>query len=385
MYSATYFPIHRAKRGEISATGFLSPVSRTRIRPIFDIQKHDVNSRVSIESFLSEMAREFSTNWGLRSPICFDFSRYDPDEKVRDGGHPAEYFFLCARQKGIQAIPVAGPESVRGPGYEYLHAVGRVAERDCRGAVVRMPYREFSRADTLPDVIDDVLKAIGLHDADVDLVLDLEALALLPAEASSEIGILGVITEALQTIGNRKFRNVVLCGSSIPEQVDQRFNWNPLKIPRVELAVWRELITRVEGRHVKYGDYGIMCAHGSDAKAPRPPPSRIRLSTPTHYLLCRAPASEYRKLSAAVMKHEDFRSDLEAWGSASILRCGVGSGGEGSPTDWVARDTNLHLEATAQLIESDLTKHGLIKNLEFATPDRMPWSQEKFPGMGNLT
>ena len=42
MDSALYFPIHRAKRGEIVAIGHLSPETRTRVRLTLDIPKPTV-------------------------------------------------------------------------------------------------------------------------------------------------------------------------------------------------------------------------------------------------------------------------------------------------------------------------------------------------------
>ncbi len=381
MFSAIYFPTHRAKRGEIAAIGYLSPKTRTRIRPIFDIQPRKANSKEPIEYLLSDLSREFLTNWGTTLPICFDFLRYEPDEKAQDGRHPMEYFFACARQLGIQAIPVAGPESVRGPGYGYLDAVANVARIDGRGAVVRIPFKEFSRADTFPEVLAGVLRAIGLKDIDVDLVLDFEALALLTEGARSSIGIVAIVTDALKAIEGHKFRNIVLCGSNIPEQVNQRYNWKPLKVSRVELEAWIYLLSRRGLEGIKFGDYGVLYAHGSDSNAPRQPPSRVRLSTPTHHLLCRAPAGEYRKLSAEVIRCEDFNSDFAAWGGASIYRCGVGSGGEGGATEWVSRDTNLHIEVTAKFIESQLEQSGLMAPLEFATPEPVPWNQVTLVGL----
>jgi hypothetical protein len=381
MYSAIYFPIQRAKRGEMTAIGYLSPEARTRIRPNVDIQKQKAKSKEPIEYYLSDLSHEFAKNWGTTLPICFDFLRYGPEEETRDGRHPMEYFFACARQLGVQAIPVAGPESVRGPGYEYLDAVARVAQRDGLGAVVRMPYRDFSRFDSFPDALDDVLKAIGLKDPDVDLVLDFEALALLPNEARSSISMVAVITDALQAIEGRAFRNVVLCGSSIPEQVNQRYNWKPLKVPRIELEAWLELMTRFGSREIKFGDYGVMYAHGSDINAPRQPPSRVRLSTPVHHLLCRAPAGEYRKLSSEVIRYEDFRANFPAWGVTSIYSCGIGTGGEGGATEWVARDTNLHFEVTAQFLQGQWEQTGQIGALEFAEPDQAPWYQNRLEGL----
>lgn len=39
MNDAIYFPVHRAKAGEIAGVGHLSPRTRTRVRPAFEIQK----------------------------------------------------------------------------------------------------------------------------------------------------------------------------------------------------------------------------------------------------------------------------------------------------------------------------------------------------------
>ena len=39
MEDALYFPIHRAKAGEIVGVGHLSPRTRTRVRPAFEVQK----------------------------------------------------------------------------------------------------------------------------------------------------------------------------------------------------------------------------------------------------------------------------------------------------------------------------------------------------------
>jgi hypothetical protein len=39
IYDALYFPIHRAKKGEITAAGHLNPLTLTRVRPTFEVQK----------------------------------------------------------------------------------------------------------------------------------------------------------------------------------------------------------------------------------------------------------------------------------------------------------------------------------------------------------
>lgn len=60
---------------------------------------------------------------------------------------------------------------------------------------------------------------------------------------------------------------------------------------------------------------------------------------------------------------------------SSIYSCGIGGGREGNPTDWVARDTNIHFEITMQFLENELAKNGVLQGLEFAKLVEMPWYQ----------
>lgn len=68
---------------------------------------------------------------------------------------------------------------------------------------------------------------------------------------------------------------------------------------------------------------------------------------------------------------------FSAWGNLALYECGEGGGGEGGPTDWVARDTNLHLESTTRMVEAFLDRHGCLKDLEFAKPEQFPWLQSR--------
>ncbi len=306
MQSAIYFPILRAKQGEISAIAHLSPEARTRIRPTFDIPKRKAKSKASIENHLSGIASELAKNWGTALPLFVDFLQYGPDEKVADGRHPVEYFFDCACQLGMLAIPVAGPESIRGPCYGYLNAIARAAYRDGRGVAIRLPYRELNRPDTLSGTINDILKVLSIPPSMVDVFLDFEALAILPPEARSEEALLAVVIDAMRATESMEFRNLILGGSSIPDQVGPQYNWNALRVPRVGLRVWEHVVSRRPSTVVKFGGSGIGYAFERDSDKPVRPPGRIRLSTPTHHVLWRAPRAGYRKLCAQVTKSADF-------------------------------------------------------------------------------
>lgn len=375
MQAAIYFPTLHSKRGEITAIGHLSPTALTRIRPTINIVKPKSDNNDPIEHHLSDLAMALVRSWGTRLPLFFDFPRYGPEEQGSDGCHPVEYFFDCAKQLRMQAVPVAGPESIRGPGYRYLEAVARIAHRDQSGVAVRIPYRELSKPDALEGVIDDTLKILSVIPDMVDLFLDFEALTHLPPEARSEESVLAVTTDALRAIGDKGFRNLVLCGSSIPERVGKEYNWNLLRVSRTELKAWQKLLSRKSNPLVGFGDNGVTFLYDQDPGGSGPPPNRIRLSAGTEHIFWRAPRGNYRKLCSRATNGEDFDAKLPAWGAEEIYGCGLGRGNEGNATDWVARDTNLHLESTARFVETTLSQHGRLTGLIFAKPENFHWLQ----------
>ena len=82
MKSAIYFPILRGKEGEIDAIGHLSPYARSRVRPLFDIQKPRSPAKSSLEQFLADTAREIASAWGTTRPNSSIFDVTDPNQNV---------------------------------------------------------------------------------------------------------------------------------------------------------------------------------------------------------------------------------------------------------------------------------------------------------------
>jgi hypothetical protein len=371
MYSAIYFPILRGKDGERTAVGHLSQQTRTRIRPMFDLSPYVGTENDSIEQHLAEVARKYVETWGVALPAFFDFSRYGPAEKIANGRHPCEHFFECARQLKLQGIPVAGPESHRGPGNRYLEAVAAIAHADQRGAAVRIPQDAITRSEHIADVVEGVATTLSLPTSLIDLFIDLEAIDRLPPEFQATRPLVTVVDEILNALDGMQFRNLIIAGCSLPEAVSPTHNWNALRVPRIELAVWSE--TSQRHRNLGFGDYGIAYAFESDSDGPVNPPSRVRISTASEYVLHRAPRDEYRQLCAHVIKTEDFDGSLRSWGAQEILQ--GGSAGPGAAREWVARDTNLHIERTRGLVEAELGRLGLHQELAFAEPEPTPYLQ----------
>lgn len=375
MDAALYFPIHRAKRGEITAAGHLSPRTRARVRPMFDVQRHKPNSRKSIEVYLSDLADELTGSWGTKYPVSVDFSRYEPDATVTDGRHCAEYLFECLRQRAMLGIPVTGPESLRGPGIAYLEAVGRIAREDRRGAGLRIPYDEVIDTDKLKFAVDTSLATLRLPPGDVDLYLDLEALAFAHDDSRTFAKLFPELVEAVLTVNDLGFRNVIIAGSSVPENVGKEYDWSAFRAPRIEFEIWRALSGESTLPLVGFGDYGVTYPKEQDSDKPVDPPGRIRLSTASEHVFWRAPRRDYIDLCTKVASSSEFDVTLPAWGVSVITQCARYGRYEGGPTEWVARDTNYHVELTLREIEKTLHNDPRLHQLQFAEAEAFPWVQ----------
>lgn len=375
MNDALYFPIHRAKAGEISGVGHLSPRTRTRIRPAFEVQKLRDGDDTPPEEHLSGVAHQLLEAWGNRYPLFADFSQYGPEDRTGDGTHCAEYFFRCLRQQSMLGIPMTGPESVRGPGYGYIDAVAQIASEDGRGAALRLPFEEFSAYDKAEHAINDSLQALRLEPASVDLFLDFETLALLPADSRTAQGMVSVLVDVLRQYGDSGFRNIVICGSSVPERISKEYDGSSLRVERIEIDAWQLLVESYSKELVKFGDYGVIYPLEQDVSGSVRPPARIRLSTEREHVFWRAPRKDYVALSEKAVRNRDIDPDLAAWGAGVLRLCARYGRGKGGPTEWVARDTNLHIEVTVRAIESFLRRAGRLSDVNFAEPESFPWDQ----------
>lgn len=375
MFDAIYFPIHRAKKGEVLAAGHLSPKTLTRVRPTFEIQKPSDDIEISLEEYLAGIAIDLSEAWDHRLPLFGDFPAFAPDDCTSDGKHCVEYFFRCLRQHGMQAIPMTGSESVRGPGYAYLDAVSAIARQDARGAAIRLPFDEFSDRAKFERVLEDTLQTLDLAPDSVDLFLDFETFAFLPEQYRSTEGLVSLLLEPLRVVASSGFRNIVMCGSCIPERVDKTYNGSAMRVERTDLLAWQVLVRMFGEMIIKRGDSGVIFALEQDAVGPVRPPARIRLTTPTEYVLWRAPRREYLKLSEQVVASQDFNRELKVWGSTLLLQCANFGRERGGPTEWVARDMNLSTEVTVGAMESFLNSVGRLSTFNFAQPAVFPWNQ----------
>ena len=84
MAGPIYFPILRAKAGEIDAIGHLAPRTQSLIRPMLDFPRQKKNDARPLAHYFGEKIQEIKKSWGTSNDIYLDFSRYEPDQKLPD-------------------------------------------------------------------------------------------------------------------------------------------------------------------------------------------------------------------------------------------------------------------------------------------------------------
>jgi hypothetical protein len=157
--------------------------------------------------------------------------------------------------------------------------------------------------------------------------------------------------------------------------VGKEYDGSSLRVERTEIAAWQSLVDSHSEGLVKFGDYGVIHPLEQDVSGPVRPPARIRLSTEREHVFWRAPRKDYLALSEKVVASREYDPELAAWGSGALRLCARYGRGKGGPAEWVARDTNLHIEVTLRAIESFLRRAGRLSSVSFAEPESFPWDQ----------
>lgn len=224
--------------------------------------------------------------------------------------------------------------------------------------------------------VSEVLAALDVNSNNVDLFLDAESLDQYLLKDGVIRNLKKIVCDSLGKLDRQSFRTIVFCGSSVPENVGPEYNTEPYRTERIELNLWKSLVSEPSSPMVFFGDYAVIHPFQPDSDKPVRPPSRIRLSTATEHVFYRGPRANHRRLCSMVMESPAADGQSLSWGLAETKACGRGSGGTGRPTDWVALDTNAHVETTVSIVDRHLRDYKRFELLRLSQPEKNSWLQE---------
>lgn len=367
MSNPIYFPIFLAKAGEIEAIGRLSPQVQALTCPILDIPLQKRADRRTLEAYLNDKVLEILHVWGNRYPLYLDLSRHEPEATLSNGRPIAEYLFELARLAKLNAVPVAGPLSIRGPSFQYLDSVARIAGTDRRGIALRLPTEYFSTEEALAKSIAEPVRQLSVSAADMDVVLDVNAIPLGDEDLQDHVSLAAMLRRATLQLHDLGVRKVIFCGSNLPDGTVRHRKGEFLKIPRIEYRVWRSLAP--DFPDLGFGDYGVTHPRQSEPDGPVIPPSRVRITTDDEYELWKGGRDEIRSVCASAVDSGSLSRD--SWGASAVRECAAGYGNPGAAKDWVAHDTNMHVTATVNSMFRILPRLVATGSYE-----RRPWLQD---------
>ncbi len=371
-----YFPILRAKGGELEALARLSPLAHVLVRPMLDFPNTKVDVHHPLERFLHDKIVAITKSWGTEQEIYLDFSRYEPNECVEDGRSVVEYAFALARQSRLKCIPVVAPLYLRGPGTAYFDAVSRIVSRDRRGIAVRVPSGDFASTDVLKSVLAEALHLVSAAPTFVDVYLDASSLYGLATESDDELALVQSLREAAVATDDLGFRRTIFAASSIPDSLARQRKDRAMHVPRPEFRMWRQIASGHRRLLAKFGDYAAIYPTQTEPDVPRRPPSRIRITADDEHLLYKGAPEDMRRLSRQAVEDGALETAAASWGEHAIRECAAGYGAPGSASTWVARDTNMHIEnVVAEIVKEPVA--GVSKQvIERLMHADTPWLQD---------
>ena len=168
------------------------------------------------------------------------------------------------------------------------------------------------------------------------------------------------LESAIDALAERTFRSIVFSASSIPRSLGKSADGQPVRILNAEYAVWSRLTGSRIGRHIRFGDNAARYAHQSDKAPKASPPARINLVTPSSHVLCVGDSTSYRDLAKKVIGEPEFEQQFGCWGKYAVRDAASGRDGVGNATEWVARDTQMHIETISAAAKTRLVEQGEV-------------------------
>lgn len=361
-----YLPILPARGGAFLALKWLSPLAESRLTPLFDIPDPVLRGTETLEMHFAKRAKGISDTWTRARPVYVDMHNLPPHVRMASGEHPLTYVFQRLSMHSAQAIPVAGTAADRDPAYS--SAARAIILRDRRGACLRLAREDFENRSTLGADISESLDLLGLTPAECDLLFDFRY--VLVKEVN---GLRALALEVLQIasrLGN--FRNMILAGGSIPEQLGKQDQGQVRRETRVEIGLWTELMKAFP---IAHADYGVVSPLYVPPKRVVNVPSRIRYSTEAEHVFRRGGRKEYGALCKELVASPEFAGENFSLGDHRIYLCAKEAIRPGIPTQWVASDANHHLELVSGQVWRAIESSGLTGRFALPEPVHRPYLQ----------
>ncbi|CAA6828177.1 MAG: Unknown protein [uncultured Thiotrichaceae bacterium] len=366
-----YTAVLKAMSGEFEAFQNLKQGSEKRFMPLFDIptplnrdaaaiqaKGGDINSTY-LRAKAEKIKRFYKTG---DSPVMFDMFYWSVDDIVQTTGESVYEFFFKELTMGllfnIPIIPVISLD--KWDSQEYRNAMKNIVLASHSGICIRC---DIAHNDDFIDMdeIEDVLSFLAIPSSKCRLIFDLGYIL------EKDLGdLLGQVESLYMEIKGYNFYQVMTCGSSMPKSITtvvaEQNSEN--EVQRKEMLLWKALTGK--GYDITFADYGtrhpLPEPESDSIENPKQPffqnkNKQIRYTTlDAHYILRGCPTKDggnHQALSKKLTKSPCYSGSPFSWSDQRISECSQGSF-KGNDSNWVAIDTNRHIEAVLDEVKEHL-------------------------------
>ncbi len=255
----TYIPFLKAKSGELTAMGELTPDVKRAICPLFDFPRNNENyTSLDYAKKISKIERGLTKHWGVEEEFYFD--DFDISQKLEVEGEHKYAAALRALQK-LQVIPVVGLD--RTAHNDSVVELKRKGIIDSATVALRAEQVDFEDFEAKKDDIEDLENVFDEFEA-IDLIFDCRLCSNMDVPETAQ----QIATFARKFSDTyEKIRRIIITGSSIPASIRDAVGTDEVVIlPRRELEIIAKARDLLVGIGVIPGDYTTVSPLFADMK-----------------------------------------------------------------------------------------------------------------------
>ena len=367
--SYCYLAVLKARRGQFNAVRGVSPTARSRLAPLFDVLQPSPRQAADPAAYLDKVHGHIVSSWAPDRPVHVDARDFPVDYEVA-GTSPSAFVSERVAAHGFKGIPATGTEIERGR--DYVHRIGRVAAVLGHGACIRVEREEVVDSTSLKESLSKTLDLLRIPESQIDLLLDLDFVG-----RDTPMRLQSIILEAVQTataLGS--FRNIMIAGGSIPEQLGKRDTGVVRREPRVEMEAWSQ-VQSITNYPIAFGDFGVTNPRYVKPGKAVNVPARIRYTTFQEHVLLRSGRNGHPDLCRQLVEMAEYEGPSYSAGDQRMKLAARGYASSGNPAIWVAGDLNHHLEKVSEQAWQVVVQSGNASRYSLPEPRHYPWLQQE--------
>lgn len=358
-----YFPILKAKKGELDALSNLSQSVLARTTPIIEITKlggrqlEAAQKRTNtpfkdyIEKCSAEIAKAIP-----KKQVMLDIFQWPENFLIESGEHILNYAIDHLTEKGILPCPLIGYDRWETP--EYKEAIKSIRLGKDQFFSIRLDsvaLEDMLDPDYFNEIIEDIVAEANLIPLNTPVIIDLEDIT--KKSVNDAIETIGRAYEHMRSLG---FTYIISVGSSIPTSVNHAVKMpdSSATIFRKEVLAWKGFLQAYPTASLYFGDYGVRNPRAADNIIAPDMNGKIRYTIENSYFIARGhslrrenKAAQNNVLARAIVESQHYMGENFSWGDYRIMECSQGKF-VGNPTTWISIDTNHHISAlTTEIYE----------------------------------